>query len=110
MRLLTAIPLLFWVGTAAVANFVHACVVAPVDFAADLVTGDETVEAAVPERIAAATDLGTQFHFDSGEPAVHHPEPRNLDNAKTLSAASRTVREQVFASARLFANPPPFAA
>ena len=110
MRLLTAIPLLFWVGTAAVAHFVHACVAAPVDFAADLATGDEAVEVAAPEHAVALSDVGTHFDFDSGALIVHHGNPQDSENPRALSAASRTVREQVFASARLFANPPPSAA
>jgi hypothetical protein len=110
VRLLTAIPLLFWVGTAAVAHFVHACVAAPVDVSGDLVTGDEAVQAATPEHPIALSEAGTHCDFDSGALVVHHGAQQNLDNPLALSAPSGTVREQVFASARLFANPPPTAA
>lgn len=109
VRLLTAIPLLFWVGTAAVAHFVHACAAAPMDFAADLETGDSVIEA-VPVQAVALADLGSAYQYDSDTPAASGAIQKPAAPAIPLVAGSRTVRIQVFASARLFANPPPSAA
>ena len=108
VRLLTAIPLLFWVGSAAVVHFVHACVAAPV-VAADVATGDPAFEAA-PARADALVDTGSTFTFDAEHHGQHAAQPPEAEGQAQPSAGSRSIREQVFASARLFANPPPFAA
>ena len=110
VRLLSAIPLLFWVGTAAVAHFVHACVAAPIDLAADLEPGDPTLETVRPEQAVALTDVGGAHRVVPDRPADHIASFQQAASADPLQAGSRTMRDQVFASARLFANPPPPAA
>ena len=107
VRLLTAIPLLFWVGTAAVAHFVHACVAAPFDVAADLETGDPTVQTVTPEQAVALTDAAAAYRLEPETQVNHASTHQQAALADPLQAGSRTVRDQVFASARLFANPPP---
>jgi hypothetical protein len=107
LRLLTAIPLLFWVGTAAVAQFVHACTAVPMDVAADLSTADRSAEPAFSDDATARPDSGRAFLFecqvDSNPAVVLAPSAAPV----YLRTGGRVVREQVFASARLLANPPP---
>ena len=106
VRLLTAIPLLFWVGSAAVVHFVHACVTAPV-VASDVASGDPSFEAA-PAPADALADTGSAFTLEAEHHGQHAANPPQTEGQATPPAGS--IREQVFASARLFANPPPFAA
>lgn len=103
VRLLTAIPLLFWVGTAAVAHFVHACAAVPVDVAADLAASEPSIQAV--DAVEASF-----VHETVAELVVEAPEPVIAASPAAVPAEPEAVREQLFAYAGRFANPPPSAA
>ena len=84
VRLVTAIPLLFWVGSAAVVHFVHACVAAPV-VAADVATGDPAFEAASAPA-DAFVDTGSKFTCEAEHHGQHAATPPQAESQATPSA------------------------
>jgi hypothetical protein len=76
---------------------------------ADVATGDPAFEAA-PAPADVLVGTGSTFSFAAEHHGQHAANPLQTEGEATPAAGSRSIREQVFASASLFANPPPFAA
>jgi hypothetical protein len=108
VRLFTAIPLLFWVGTAAVAHLAHVWALVPAAVTPVAQAPEAGCDASADQSVCtAASPL-----FVQGESACRQYLPASLARGTQLLSGvpelpSRLLHHQILSAARLSANPPP---
>jgi hypothetical protein len=108
VRLISAIPLLFWVGTAAVAHLAHVWALVP----AAVTPVAQASETALGADVDAAAHAPAGHFFIRPEAAALQPWPdRPVQTAipASVDAGVRGPRleHQILSAARLSGNPPP---
>ena len=108
MRLFTAIPLLFWVGTAAVAHLAHVWALVP----AAVTPVAQAPEAGSGARADQAVSPGAGQLFAHHEPVFTRQLPAGLAwNVQPPTIAPEfpgsRLHDLILSAARLSANPPP---
>ena len=109
MRLISAIPLLFWVGTTAVAHLAHVWALVPAAVT-PVSQASETAVGANPDHAIGSAARHLTAHHDSAVPLFL---PAALTQNVQPSARERSAEhstlfcQRILAAARLSANPPP---
>jgi hypothetical protein len=108
VRLFSAIPLLFWVGTAAVAHLAHVWALVPPAISPVSQTSETALGANIDHAICSAARHLTAHHDFS--PPLEPPAAitGNIQpSAREREPYSTRFRDQILSAARLSANPPP---